>query len=159
MLFNNYKFSIFSSNVLGSSYNPLDSTLVHPESYALAEKIVQLEGFRLDQIGTPPFVSHFKSINAIKFATKIKPEELAKTPQILEALGLQLEFDIRDEKAKPTFRRDVISADNLRSGFEFCIFYYNIQALIPNYILRHGINWRCSECNTLRSFCRYRCRC
>ncbi len=96
--------------------NKLDSTLVHPESYALAEKIIKLEGFRLDQIGTKSLVSHFQSITAWKFTNKLTPEELTRTPQILEALGLLLEFDIRDEKTKPTYRRDVISVENLTSG-------------------------------------------
>jgi uncharacterized protein len=89
---------------------------VHPESYALAEKILKLEGFRLDQIGTKSLVSYFQSITARKFTNKLTKEELTKAPQILEALGLMLEFDIRDEKTKPTFRRDVLSVESLTAG-------------------------------------------
>lgn len=45
------------------------------------------------------------------------PSEMEAIPQILEALSLKLEYDIRDEKAKPTFRSDVMLVDDLKSGF------------------------------------------
>jgi len=112
-----FNFSLLSFFSNKSEFNRLDSTLVHPESYKLAEKIIKLEGFNSNQLGTSDFVSHFKSINANKFATKMTPSEMEAIPQILEALSLKLEYDIRDEKAKPTFRSDVMLVDDLKSGF------------------------------------------
>ena len=99
------------------SYNQLDSTLVHPESYDLARKIIELENFNLDQIGSPEFIDHFRRISPSEFDKKIDEKNLIeRIPQIVEAFQLKLSPDIRDEKCRPTFRRDVMTVENLHVG-------------------------------------------
>ena len=106
-----------SKNAEVFSYNQLDSTLVHPESYDLARKIIELENFNLDQIGSPEFIDHFRRISPSEIDKKFDENFLIeRIPQIVEALQLKLSPDIRDEKCRPTFRRDILTVENLHVG-------------------------------------------
>ena len=44
--------------------NPLDSTLIHPESYDLASDIIEGQGFDVKKIGTPEIRGTFQEIEA-----------------------------------------------------------------------------------------------
>ena len=99
------------------AYNPLDSTLVHPESYHIAEKLIAIEKFELKDVGSAKFIDHFRRVDPKKFVDCFNDEaSYERVPQILEAFRLKLASDIRDEKARPTFRRDILSVDNLNAG-------------------------------------------
>ena len=104
--------------------NPLDSTLVHPESYDVAKKLIELEKFDVKDVGSTKFIDHFRRVQPSKFAKDFADQKLIEMiPQIVESFQLKLSFDIRDEKCRPTFRRDVLSIDNLHPGIVLSGFY------------------------------------
>ena len=47
--------------------NPLDNTDVHPESYQVAEKIIQAAGINVDELGTPSADDKLKKIDVKQF--------------------------------------------------------------------------------------------
>jgi uncharacterized protein len=111
------------------SSNPLDSTLVHPESYDVAKKMIDLEKFDIKDIGSTKFIDHFRRLQPSKFEKDFSDKKLIdRIPQIVESFQLKLSFDIRDEKCRPTFRRDVLSIDNLHPGIVLSgsTFFFNL---------------------------------
>lgn len=43
---------------------PLDSLMIHPESYALAKKMIESEGLKGGDVGSETFTTHFKKLTA-----------------------------------------------------------------------------------------------
>ena len=90
---------------------------MHPESYHIAEKLIAIEKFELKDVGSAKFIDHFRRVDPKKFVDSFNNEaSFERVPQVLEAFRLKLASDIRDEKARPTFRRDILSVDNLNAG-------------------------------------------
>jgi uncharacterized protein len=98
--------------------NPLDNTAVHPESYELAEEVLNLAGFTVDELQNP------EKLEAIKEKLKIlDPKELASKleagePTIRDILAslAQPGRDPRDELPPPIFRVDVMKIEDLKPG-------------------------------------------
>jgi uncharacterized protein len=95
--------------------NPLDSTIIHPESYEIAESILQFIGFSSNDLIEKKKQIH-KSLNEVnwkKYASKngfneITVQDIVKS---LQKPGL----DPRDELEKPLLRDDVITMEQLKS--------------------------------------------
>ena len=98
------------------SKNPLDNTSVHPESYEVAEKILNNIGFKLDDLKT-----NLLEIRA-KLSTVV-PADVAKeldigVPTVRDIIKeLQKPGrDPREDMPKPILRSDVLKMEDLKEG-------------------------------------------
>ncbi len=57
--------------------NPLDSLLIHPESYELAASILKATGQRKEDVGKQGFISHFKQL--LESPKDLKPRRAQHT--------------------------------------------------------------------------------
>ena len=48
------------------AYNPLDATLIHPESYSLAQRLLTSLGFSSDDIGKQKLIRHLRDLDSSK---------------------------------------------------------------------------------------------
>ncbi len=95
--------------------NPLDATGVHPESYEAAEKLLEKQGFKTEDI-TEHHLSGFSL--TIKDYKKLA-EELGIGEITLRDIVKELEKparDPRDEMPKPILRTDVLEMKDLKEG-------------------------------------------
>ena len=99
--------------------NALDSTAVHPESYAAATELLKICGYSENDISAE------KSLNITKQVETKGAENLANelgigVPTLLD-ISKELEKpdrDPRDELPKPMLRHDVMGIEDLKSGME-----------------------------------------
>ncbi|WP_461810548.1 Tex family protein [Faecalimonas sp.] len=95
--------------------NPLDSTSVHPESYTVTEKLLEKQGFSLQDITEGKLSSLSKTI---KDENKLA-QELGIGEITLQDIVKELEKpgrDPRDEMPKPILRTDVLELKDLTEG-------------------------------------------
>ena len=95
--------------------NPLDSTSVHPESYAAAEKLIENLGYTEGDI----VKGGLKGISQKARDKKKLAEELGIGEITLDDILKELEKparDPRDEMPKPILRSDVLEMKDLKSG-------------------------------------------
>ena len=98
--------------------NPLEITSVHPESYEVAEKLLQTIGYKTKDL------LNKESLNEIK--AKLAEVKIDKTAKELEVGELTLKDiidelskpgrDPREEMPKPVLRADVLKFEDLREG-------------------------------------------
>ena len=98
--------------------NPLEVTSVHPESYEVAEKLLEIIGFKTKDL------LNKESLNQIK--AKLAEVKVDKTAKELDVGELTLKDiidelskpgrDPRDEMPKPVLRADVLKFEDLREG-------------------------------------------
>ncbi|KAL6102104.1 srbd1 [Pungitius sinensis] len=102
-----------------TSFNPLDQTCIHPESYHVAQRFLALVGGTADQIGSAGLRQCVES--------KVRAggvEELAKTldstPEtlklIIDGLTQPPSFDIRQNFGQADFKRGIVSMSDLQVG-------------------------------------------
>lgn len=97
--------------------NPLDNTSVHPESYAVAEKILEKAGYDLKSFGLADKNEVLRKLNAMN-AEKIADELDVGLPTVQDILA-ELKKpgrDPREDMPKPILRSDVLKIDDLREG-------------------------------------------
>ena len=95
--------------------NPLDGTSVHPESYEAAEKLLEKQGFSVDDISGGKLVGLSLTIKDYKKLA----EELGIGEITLRDIVKELEKparDPREEMPKPILRTDVLEMKDLREG-------------------------------------------
>ena len=95
--------------------NPLDGTSVHPESYEAAMKLLEKQGFSVDDIAGGKLAGLSKTISDY---TKLA-EELGIGEITLRDIVKELEKpgrDPRDEMPKPILRTDVLEMKDLKEG-------------------------------------------
>ena len=95
--------------------NPLDATGVHPESYDAAEKLLQKQGFTLEDITHGNLSGLSKTIKDYKELA----EELGVGEITLRDIVKELEKparDPREEMPKPILRTDVMDMKDLKEG-------------------------------------------
>ncbi len=97
---------------------PLDNTAVHPESYSLAQQILEQIGYKekdlQDRETLAEIRGKLKGLNAKEVALNLDAGE-PTIRDIIDALG-QPGRDPRDELPAPLFRDDVLSMEDLRPG-------------------------------------------
>lgn len=99
--------------------NPLDMTWIHPESYPVAQSVMEKLGILPEQIGQPVVKN---AIN--KLLQSLKIEELAgqlnvgipTLQNIIDGLRQPTDHDIRANFQKPLFKRNLTSLDDLHPG-------------------------------------------
>jgi len=101
--------------------NPLDATAVHPESYALAESILQSQGFTLEDLQ-----SKAQRRQLQQQLSRLGDEKTGQLADELEA-GVPTVRDIirelcqpgrdpREDMPKPILRKDILTMEDLREG-------------------------------------------
>lgn len=96
--------------------NPLENTPVHPESYALAEKILQKTGFNVQDLKTRP--QDIRIALASLEAESLARELEAGVPTVRDILAaLQRPGrDPREDLPRPLLRTDVTHLEDLKEG-------------------------------------------
>lgn len=95
--------------------NPLDATGVHPESYEAAEKLLEKQGFKTEDITE----HHLSGLSLTIKDYKKLAEELGIGEITLRDIVKELEKparDPRDEMPKPILRTDVLEMKDLKEG-------------------------------------------
>ncbi len=96
--------------------NALDGTSIHPESYELALKILELCGCTPHQAGTSELRSRLKLLDPEKAAANLGAG-LPTVRDIMESLS-RPGRDPREDLPGPLFRSDVLSLEDLSPGME-----------------------------------------
>lgn len=97
--------------------NPLENTPVHPESYEIAEKILEMVGASpkdLNRSANAELRARLGALDSAEIADKLSAGE-PTVRDIIEALQ-KPGRDPRDEMPKPVFRTDVTSLESLQPG-------------------------------------------
>ena len=104
--------------VIPEGENILDNTVIHPESYAIAEALLEKIGFSLEKYNNElnEARERLKSFDYKKFAEENNfGAETVK--DVYEAL-LKDRRDPRDDFEKPLLKSDILNIDNLEVGME-----------------------------------------
>ena len=104
--------------VIPEGENILDNTVIHPESYGIAEAILGKINFDLEKYNNELDVARerLKSFDYKKFA-KENEFGLETVKDVYEAL-LKDRRDPRDDFEKPLLKSDILNIDNLEVGME-----------------------------------------
>ena len=98
--------------------NPLEITAVHPESYEIAEKLLNTIGYNVNELTDKEKLVEIKSklaaINIPNTAKELNVGEMT-LKDIIEELS-KPGRDPRDEMPKPVLREDVLKFEDLREG-------------------------------------------
>ena len=97
------------------SANPLDNTPIHPESYRVVKRLLELAGTRLkarDTVGRIRAVRDELGLAGLADLLEVGEPTLADILDGLERPGR----DPRDELPAPVLRRDVLKMEDLREG-------------------------------------------
>ncbi|TWT24601.1 Tex family protein [Planomicrobium sp. CPCC 101110] len=96
--------------------NPLDATGIHPESYAVAEKLLDLVEADKKAVGKPELVAKLEVLNAADLSKELEVGEIT-LQDILEALKKPFR-DPRDEFPQPLLKNDILKMEDLLPGME-----------------------------------------
>ena len=98
--------------------NPLEITAVHPESYEKAEKLLELIGYKKDDLRDSEKLNDIKkklsSLNVKKTSEELDIGEMT-LKDIIDELS-KPGRDPRDEMPKPILRSDVLKFEDLKEG-------------------------------------------
>lgn len=109
-----YQQSVGFLRIIGGE-NPLDNTDVHPESYQVAEKIIQAAGINVDELGTPSADDKLKKIDVKQFTDdQVGTETVTDIISSLQKPGR----DLRDSMPTPLLRHDVMTIEDLKPGMK-----------------------------------------
>lgn len=102
--------------VVPDSENPLDNTIIHPESYHIAEIILKDAGCKVEDLKNDLDVVRQK-LQKIDLEKIIKENDFGRetAKDVYEAL-LKDRRDPRDEFEKPLLRSDILNMDDLTEG-------------------------------------------
>lgn len=102
--------------VVPDSENPLDNTIIHPESYHVAEIILKEAGCKVEDLKEDLDVVRQK-LQKIDLEKIIKENDFGRetAKDVYEAL-LKDRRDPRDEFEKPLLRSDILNMDDLTEG-------------------------------------------
>uniref|UniRef100_A0A672GRF8 S1 motif domain-containing protein n=1 Tax=Salarias fasciatus TaxID=181472 RepID=A0A672GRF8_SALFA len=102
-----------------TSFNPLDQTCIHPESYHVAQRFLSLVGGSVEQIGSEGLRRCVESrvrtggVEELARTVDATPETLRL---IIDGLTQPPGFDIRQNFGQADFKRGVVSMSDLRVG-------------------------------------------
>nr|XP_032830010.1 S1 RNA-binding domain-containing protein 1 isoform X2 [Petromyzon marinus] len=100
--------------------NPLDRTWIHPESYAIAHRLLRLIGGSAEQVGRPELRRRVEAALAQHGSVEALAQAVGTTVPtlqiVLDGLKQPHDHDIRAELQKPIFRRTVMTLEELHVG-------------------------------------------
>ena len=104
--------------VIVDGENVLDNTIIHPESYHIAEEILKTANLTVEEYGNDLNIARekLKSFNVEKFS-KEKEYGLETVKDIYEALTRDRR-DPRDSFEKPILKSDILNIENLKPDME-----------------------------------------
>lgn len=94
--------------------NPFDNTGIHPESYDVAEKVLEYLNLNIKDINTDEFKNAIKNVNKQELLNKINTDEYTLEDILKELLNPGL--DPRDELESPILKSDILHIEDLRIG-------------------------------------------
>lgn len=94
--------------------NPLDGTAIHPESYELASRLLEMVQASPEEIGKPSIVPKLAGLKISELACSMAVGE-PTLKDVIEALQ-KPHRDPREELPPPIFRTDVLSIEDLSPG-------------------------------------------
>ena len=100
------------------SGNPLDHTGVHPESYAAAQKLLTLCGYRLEEVLSDEIAALPKRVEALGSTAEVAARIGVGEPTLRDMVAELVKpgRDPRDELPKPLLRTDVMELSDLKPG-------------------------------------------
>lgn len=96
--------------------NPFDATGIHPESYEIAEKILEFSGLTKNDIGTEKCEKVLSEADIRELSRKLNVGEIT-VKDIVETLMKPMR-DPRDEYPQPLLKKDVLNIEDLKVGME-----------------------------------------
>ncbi len=103
--------------VIPNGENPLDNTIIHPESYHIAEEILASFSTSVNELKSD-LESVREKLKSVDLQKIIEKTGLDKTTKdVYEAL-IKDRRDPRDDFDKPLLREDVLSIEDLKAGME-----------------------------------------
>ncbi len=109
----NYEQAIGFMRVV-DGFNYLDKTSIHPESYSVTIKFLELLEKNTNDIGSQPLISELEKINIDEYSTKLAVD-FYTLEDIVKALK-QPNRDPRDDFDKPLLKSDVLKLEDLKKG-------------------------------------------
>ncbi|CAN7988958.1 unnamed protein product [Ixodes hexagonus] len=109
------------SKKMSDEFEPLDMTIIHPESYTFAELLISHLKLKKEDIGKPHFIETVKRESArqgVNHFVNILGGSIATMTLIVDALQQNVEYDIRSEQHQPLFKSGVVSLDEIEVGQE-----------------------------------------
>ena len=98
------------------SINPLDKTGIHPESYEITNKLLDMLSLNIKDINNDNFKETLKKQNVEDLANKIESDAYTIEDIIKELLTPGL--DPRDELESPILKSDILHIEDLKVGME-----------------------------------------
>jgi uncharacterized protein len=96
--------------------NPFDATGIHPESYEIADKILELCGLSKNDIGTEKCEQTLSGVNINQLSEQLGVGEIT-VKDIVDTLMKPMR-DPRDEYPQPLLKTDVLKMEDLKAGME-----------------------------------------
>jgi len=96
--------------------NPLDVTPIHPESYDIAEAVMNNLGVTVVDLGSENMKTAVEGANKSKLATELATDEFT-IADVLAAL-VSPNRDLRDELDAPILRSDILKLEDISPGME-----------------------------------------
>lgn len=93
---------------------PLDRTAIHPESYTVARKVLEILSLSIDDMGSDKVKDIVDGVNIKKLAAKVDCDEYT-LKDILDAIKQPLR-DYRDQYDGPILRQDILKLSDLTIG-------------------------------------------
>ena len=96
--------------------NILDETVIHPESYAVANKLLKELGFDLKDVGSNDLINKLNKINMEQCAVDLNTD-VYTLQDVVESLK-KPNRDPRDEMPQPILKSDILSIEDLKVGMK-----------------------------------------
>lgn len=96
--------------------NILDSTSIHPESYDVANKLLNSIDMKLSDVGTPELISKLNNINIDKLKDDLNTDIYTLT-DVIESLK-KPNRDPRDNMPQPILKSDILELKDLTVGMK-----------------------------------------
>ena len=110
-----YEQSIGFMRVIDGS-NIMDETSIHPESYAVASKLLEDIGYTAKDVGKEELVKRLDGINLDEYSKKLGVDKYT-LEDIVKCLK-QPNRDFRDDFEKPILKSDILRIEDLKEGME-----------------------------------------
>ena len=96
--------------------NPLDATGIHPESYKLAEEILEIVGLTKKDVGTKKSEEALSALNIAALSEQLNVGEVT-LKDLVDTL-MKPSRDPRDAFPQPLLKTDVLKMEDLQVGME-----------------------------------------
>ncbi len=96
--------------------NPLDRTGIHPESYKLAEEVLNKVNMDIKELGSNKLIEELNKLDVKEVAEELKTDEYT-LEDVIKALKSPAR-DPRDDFEKPLLKSDILKLEDLKVGMK-----------------------------------------